>query len=269
VSPAAQSRAGLATLFAALVADPAGALVACDYDGTLAGIVADPGLAVPQPGAVEVLARLADLVGQVAVVTGRAADEAVRLGGLVAVPRLVVLGLYGRQRWSGGVLTDPGPPLGLDAAEQDARRLVEGAAPGVRLELKGGSFAVHTRQASDPAAALAALQDPLLAVAAAYGLAAEPGRFVLELRAPGSDKGRAVAELAAELPARSVLFAGDDVGDLPAFEAVRALAASGVPAWAVAASSAEAPEVAAAADLVVEGPAGVVRLLAGLADLLQ
>jgi trehalose 6-phosphate phosphatase len=256
----------LAAQFAPLLNDPLGALVACDYDGTLAPIVADPALARPEPGAVPALVRLAGLVGQVAVLTGRPAGEAVRLGGLDRVPGLVVLGLYGRQRWVGGELTDPGPPIGLAAAEVAARELVAGAGDGVRLELKGGSFAVHTRQAADPAAELARLREPLQTVAAAHGLVAEPGRFVLELRAPGSDKGTALAGLAGA--ARSVLFVGDDVGDLPAFAAVRTLAAAGTPSWSVASASAEAPEVSAAADLVVAGPAGVVQLLSDLADLL-
>jgi trehalose 6-phosphate phosphatase len=61
------------------------------------------------------------------------------------------------------------------------------------------------------------------------------------------------------------MFCGDDLGDLPAFAAVRELRAGGIPGCAVASASPESPQVAAAADLVVEGPAGVVALLAALA----
>jgi trehalose 6-phosphate phosphatase len=61
-----------------------------------------------------------------------------------------------------------------------------------------------------------------------------------------------------------VLFVGDDVGDLPAFAAVAELREQGTPAWSVAAVSQEAPEVARAADIRVEGPAGVVALLQSL-----
>jgi trehalose 6-phosphate phosphatase len=57
----------------AIVADPGGALVALDYDGVLAPIVPDPDSAVPAPGAIEALRRLAARVGTLAVVTGRPA----------------------------------------------------------------------------------------------------------------------------------------------------------------------------------------------------
>ncbi len=89
---------------------------------------------------------------------------------------------------------------------------------------------------------------------------------MIELRAPGTDKGGALRGLVAEREAGSVLFCGDDLGDLPAFAAVRELRAAGVPGCAVASASAESPQVAEAADLVVAGPEGIVALLAALAD---
>jgi len=55
----------------------------------------------------------------------------------------------------------------------------------------------------------------LFPIAARLGLAAEPGRYVIELRPPGVDKGSALTGLAGERAARSVLFCGDDLGDLP------------------------------------------------------
>jgi trehalose 6-phosphate phosphatase len=70
--------------------------------------------------------------------------------------------------------------------------------------------------------------------------------------------------LVAERDARAVLFAGDDVGDLPAYEAVEALRAEGVAGVAVCAVSAEVPAAAERADMVVSGPAGVVSLLDAL-----
>ena len=140
-----------------------------------------------------------------------------------------------------------------------------GAAAGTWVEDKGEALAVHTRRAADPGAALRALRGPLGELAARLGLAAEPGRLVIELRPPGADKGSALTGLARERAARSVLFAGDDLGDLAAFAAVRALRDAGIPGCAVASRSAECPQVADAADLVVDGPAGVVALLAAIA----
>ena len=70
-----EGRAGLD----ALLARPGQALLATDFDGTLAPIVADPRAARPLPGAVPALRRLARAVGTVAVITGRPAAEAVGL----------------------------------------------------------------------------------------------------------------------------------------------------------------------------------------------
>jgi trehalose 6-phosphate phosphatase len=251
----------------ALLADPRHALVATDFDGTLAPIVDRPADARAHPGAVPALTALAGLAGTVAVITGRPAGEAVALGGLAAVPGLIVIGHYGRQRWQDGELAAAGTSPAVEAARGALPRLLReaGAPHGTWVEDKTDALAVHTRGAADPEAALARLRAPLGELAGTLGLAAEPGRFVIELRPPGMDKGTALAGLAAERAARSVLFCGDDLGDLAAFAAVRALRADGVPGCTVASASDESPQVADAADLVVPGPDGVVDLLTTLA----
>ena len=55
----------------------------------------------------------------------------------------------------------------------------------------------------------------------------------------------------------AVAYTGDDLGDLPAFDAIDALRATACPASRSRSGSAEAAEVARRADLVVDGPAGV------------
>ena len=261
--PTPEGRAGLD----ALLADPRHALVAADFDGTLAPIVDRPADARPQAGALPALAALAGDVGTLAVITGRPAADAVALGGFEAVPGLVVIGHYGWQRWQDGELTSaPAPPAVAEArAALPGVLRAAGAPDGTWVEDKANSVAVHTRGSADPQAALDRLREPLGELAARLGLAAEPGRFVIELRPPGADKGSALTGLVRERAARSVLYCGDDLGDLPAFAAVRSLRADGVPGCAVASASAESPQVAAAADLVVAGPEGVVALLTALA----
>ena len=59
----------------ALLASPWRALIATDFDGTLAPIVADPRAARSHPGAVPALRRLAKAVGTLAVITGRCRDQ--------------------------------------------------------------------------------------------------------------------------------------------------------------------------------------------------
>lgn len=264
--PVPRTREGKEGL-AGILREPGAALVATDFDGTLSPIVADPDAAYAHPAALPVLRELAGLVGTVAVITGRAAEAAVELGGFGGVPGMIVLGHYGGERWEDGRLSSPPPPAGVAAARERLPGVLAaaGAPEGTRVEDKGSALVVHTRQAADPAGALGVLAGPLASLAAATGLTVEPGRLVIELRPPGTDKGAALTGLAAERKAGAILFAGDDLGDLAAFGAVRALRAAGHPGLTVCSASGEVTQLAAEADLVVNGPGGVVGLLGSLA----
>jgi len=251
----------------ALLSSPRQALIATDFDGTLAPIVADPRAARALPGAVPALRRLAGTVGTLAVITGRPAADAVAYGGLEAVPGLIVLGHYGWQRWQDGELTGPAAPPAVQAAREALPGVLRaaGAADGTWVEDKADALVVHTRRTADPEAALGVLRGPLDDLAVRLGLAAQPGRMVIELRPPGMDKGTALTALARERAADPVVFCGDDLGDLPAFAAVRALRADGIRGCTVASASTESWPVTAAADVVVEGPEGIVAMLAAIA----
>jgi trehalose 6-phosphate phosphatase len=259
----AAGRAGLT----ALIDRPAGALIGLDFDGTLAPIVPDPAAARADPAATAVLGRLAGLAGTVAIITGRPAAEAAEFAGLRDAPGVIVLGHYGSERWEDGELSTPPPPPGLAVAQAELPGLLAsaGADGGTHVEFKRFAVAVHTRRAARPEQELDRLRVPLEELAARTGLTVEPGRLVIELRPPGSDKGKAIRSLAAQRLSTAVMFCGDDRGDRPAFAAVRELRAEGTPGLAVCSGSAEVPELAEEADLVVDGPAGVVELLTGLA----
>ncbi|MFF1394612.1 trehalose-phosphatase [Streptomyces sp. NPDC058287] len=256
----------------ALLSDPARAVIALDFDGTLAPIVPDPEQARAHPDAVRALAALAPQVASVAVITGRPAGVAVRHGGFAGVPgleHLVVLGHYGAERWDAvtGTVHAPAPHPGVAAVRAELPGVLEsvGAWRGTWIEEKGRAVAVHTRRAADPQAAFEALRAPLSDLAARHGLIVEPGRLVLELRPPGMDKGAALSAYVREVGATSVLYGGDDLGDLPAFAAVDELRKDGVPGLLVCSGSSEVTELAERADVVVDGPEGVVGLLWGLA----
>jgi trehalose 6-phosphate phosphatase len=259
ISPhTAAGRAGLQ----ALRDDPGRALVALDYDGTLAPVVARPEDAVPASGALRALARLAPRLRALALVTGRPADVVVELGGLHDVPGLVVQGQYGAQRWSGGRLSTPDPLPGVARARAALPALV--GSEGAHVEDKGLSLVVHTRRAPDPAGALERLTGPVADLATEVGLELHPGRLVLELRPPGVDKRGALLALCEPLPS-AVVFAGDDLGDLPGYDAVEELRARGVPGLLVCSGSDEGPAaLRERADVVVDGPLGVVALLDAL-----
>ena len=149
-----------------------------------------------------------------------------------------------------------------DATRRAAREAPEGA----RVEAKGLTVTLHWRERPDAEPWARRFAD---GERAGSGLVAQPGRMALELRPPiDVDKGTVVRRLAPGHEAVAVF--GDDLGDLPAFAALDALAgeaASGVRRVVkVAAVDGEAPpEVAAAADVVVAGPAGALDLLRLLA----
>jgi trehalose 6-phosphate phosphatase len=264
-------RAGVA----AIRADPSSALMAFDYDGTLAPIVPDPSRAVPHPDVVATLRDLAAYVGRLAVLTGRPAQVAVELAGLDSasgLERLAVVGHYGLERWDAetGKLSTVEPPVGLATVRAELPGLLESLGlSGPRVEDKGLSVAVHVRGLADPEAAFDRLQRPLGELAERCGLVSEPGKRVIELRPPGMNKGRALRKLVEEFDAGAVAFFGDDLGDLAAFDEVGRLREVGVPGLLVCSGSAEESALVERADLVVDGPAGVVAFLRDLVDQLS
>jgi trehalose 6-phosphate phosphatase len=271
----AEGKAGLD----ALLADPQRAVVALDFDGTLSPIVPDPDQARAHPGTVSALSRLAPKVGSVAVITGRPAEVAARYGGFASEPglkNLVILGHYGAERWDAatGEVSAPAPEPGVLAAHAELPGLLAelkhpGWAEAVHIEAKGSrAVAVHTRRTRDPQTALEALRGPVTELAERHGLIVEPGRLVLELRPAGMDKGIALIGHVREKGAGSVLYAGDDLGDLAAYDAVERLRGEGAPGVLVCSASGEVPELATRADLTVDGPEGVVALLETIADAL-
>ena len=262
--------------YADVVAAGRRAVICLDFDGVLAPIVEDPDAAHVHPAAPALLVRLAAGYRAVAVVTGRPARQALELGRLEelgdAVTQaggdLLVLGQYGHERWhaSDGRLLSPDPPPGLAALTEELPGMLRRArCEDAHVELKSLAVAVHTRRLADPQAALDRLR-PLLAEAAErHGLVLEPGRAVLEVRAPGIHKGQAVRTLRDELDAAAMLYAGDDLGDVAAFEALAALRKEGLAALLVCSGSEEQQALVDRADLVVPGPDGVMDLLRRLA----
>ena len=246
--------------------DPAHAGIFTDFDGTLSAIVDDPETAVPITGAVEMLGRLCARYRRVGVISGRSVEylqRRLQLPGDDVGSRLTLDGLYGLERREGGV-TVVRPEAQRWAAVVDAAgRAAERDAPGgVGVEHKGLAITLHARRAPER---LPWIEQWAADQASSSGLEVLPGRMLFELRPPVKiDKGTVVEEMAAGLGA--VCFAGDDVGDLPAFAALARLRANGVTTLAVAARSPEsAPDLLEGADLVVDGPEGVLELFGRLA----
>jgi trehalose 6-phosphate phosphatase len=248
---------------AALSAAMPAVLVALDFDGTLAPLQPDPDASRPVEATIDVLTDLAGRGAQVAVVTGRDAATALRLGGFDAVPRIVVAGLYGLEHWTDGALSTPETP---DAMTRLAERLPEvlrrhGADPAVWIEDKRLSLVVHGRKAADPEGVLDPLRDPVAELAGDLGLDVHPGNGVIEIRLRGFDKAGVLRRLVDERDYRGMVFGGDDVGDVPAFEEIRRLRTGDRAAFGVAVEASGVAAAVDAADLSVPTAADLVALL--------
>lgn len=196
-----------------------------DLDGTLAPIVQRPDDAILAVALRRVLVRLKRaMAGRLAIISGRSIIVVDRI---VGIPALAVAGVHGLERRdAGGVVTRHVPAAALDAARAELAALVT-LYPRILLEDKGLSLALHFRMAPDMAAVAGAAAE---AVAVRHGLVLQPGKMVFEVRAPGPDKGAALAAFMAERPfagARPV-FVGDDVTDEAAFAAAAGLNGHGI-----------------------------------------
>ncbi|HZD00750.1 MAG TPA: trehalose-phosphatase [Actinomycetes bacterium] len=240
-----------------------------DFDGTLAPIVPDPETARPLEGTVELLGRLAARFAAVALISGR---PAAFLIAHAAAPGVRLLGLYGLEEVRDGQVRIVDPALAaaqpaVRAALADLRAAATVRDSGAYLEDKGSALGVHLRRVAEPQRWAGPIETTVREVAGRHGLEVLPGRLVWELKpAVRRDKGDAVRQVVDSSAATAVVVAGDDRGDLPAFEVVTDLAErSGLEGLRIAVRSAEAPpELLARADLVVDGPEGLRAYLEGL-----
>jgi trehalose 6-phosphate phosphatase len=232
-------------LLRSLAAEPRRAAILLDVDGTLAPIVPRPEDArVPEETRRE-LARLASAYALVGCVSGRSGADVERL---VGVPGVAVVGEHGLE-------------LAPDAAAWADRIAAFAAGVDWPAERKPLSLTFHFRRSGDEAAARAYLTQ-VEAAARAEGLVPRWGRMVLEVRPPvAADKGTAVAALVRRASVSRGLYAGDDTTDLDGFAGLSGLEL----AVRVAVDSPEAsPQLLAAADVVVDGPHGMLALLRDL-----
>ena len=191
-------------------------LIGCDYDGTLAPLVDDPAAAGPLPEAVAAVRALAALPQTVvAVISGRALRDLATLSRLPSEVHLV--GSHGSefdlgfiQRLAARAARAPRP-----AARRRCRRSSRDH-PGIRLETKPASIAVHVRGV-DPQQSEPALEAVRTGPASWPDIYVTNGKDVIELSILATDKGAAVTALRAQASASAVLYLGDDVTDENAF----------------------------------------------------
>jgi len=194
-----------------------------DVDGTLIDIADTPDAVRVDTALLDLIARLQGASGgAVALVSGRALSflES-RLGTL----RLPLAGQHGLERRdaAGRVWIHAAPPAAKSAIKQ-ALAPVLARHPGLLLEDKGLTLALHYRLAPHLAAYAHRLM-ARLAAAAGAGLEVQRGKRVAEIKPSGVDKGTAIAQYLTEPPfaGRRAVFIGDDLNDEHGFAGVNKL----------------------------------------------
>jgi trehalose 6-phosphate phosphatase len=265
VSPAAT----LVEALEPLRSEPARAAVLLDIDGTLAPIVRHAADAHVPEATRALLIEIAKRYGVVGCVSGRRATTARQI---VAIGTIAYVGNHGGELLRPGTTRpelDPEVAAWTERVRQFAARTytAEHQRIRVRSEDKDAIAAFHWRGAPDEAAAAAAVGE-IARRALQEGLAVHWGRKVLEVRPPVDlDKGLGIAALLRGQSIATALYVGDDTTDLDAFRGLRSLVKDGALTTAICAavSSDEAPpELAAEADLLIDGTGGVRGLLEAL-----
>lgn len=261
-APFGMSAAAQAKARAALEAQPRGLF--SDLDGTLSAIASSPEAAVLLPEVRELLEQARDAFAVVAIVSGRAAQEAQAMTG---VRGLTYIGNHGlesmeadlatRGRVGAGRRVHPAA-LPYARAIDDALVTIKGTLgrrfPGIWIEPKGVTGSIHVRSTASPEEAANAIYDLARQLTAGSGLRVTRGKQVIELRPPVDvDKGVAVEELIRAKGLRGAIYLGDDQTDLDAFRTLHRLGREGdFAGLAVAIASPEAPaDLATEADLTL------------------
>lgn len=190
-------------------------LLASDFDGTLAPIVADPAMAAATPASIEAIRRLEALPHtHVAVISGRGLAD---LRSRVPVLRTMTLaGSHGAE-----LEGTPPPPIPEATQEQMSNlaarlRTLASELPGLMVEAKPRAIVLHYRCAA-PAVAQEALARVSGLNGEFSGLIPLPGSMVVEFVADRVHKGDALSTIRHRTGATGVMFLGDDRTDEDAF----------------------------------------------------
>jgi trehalose 6-phosphate phosphatase len=206
--------------------DPKRIALLLDFDGTLVDIAPTPdAVHVPQD-LCDALARLLDAAGgALALVSGRPIAD---LDAKFSPLKLPIVGGHGAEmRVRDGEIVSAVAPL-----PERMRTRLAGARnldPGIVVEDKGYSLALHYRQAPRQEGALRELITQARAAFPDESVEVLPGKAMFEVKRPGVSKGEAVHRLMAYAPFsdRQPVFIGDDVTDESVFAALPAMGGKG------------------------------------------
>lgn len=253
-----------------LTGSPESTAVFLDLDGTLAPIVSQPDAVAVPPAIVRLVRSLARRFLAVTVVSGRPATEAKRI---VGISELAYIGNHGLETMLPGhtvVVSEDARPYmrGIRQLAEFCRSMEETAEAGISVEDKMVTVSLHYRRAADQEAARRFIAEKILPKISEWGLTANEGRMVIEIKPPVKvNKGVSVGGVIDRLEARQAIYMGDDTTDIDALKELRRRRGEG-DAYMVGVGvvSDEMPEgLPEFADLLVDRSSGVETVLTILA----
>jgi trehalose 6-phosphate phosphatase len=201
----------------ARISDLSTRAILLDIDGTILDLAPSPQQIRVPPGLRKTLSRLNDLTGgAVALVSGRSLNDI----DLIFSPlRLPAIGVHGAEM---RLAPDGDPQIRvapLSAALKHKLASLSGLGPGILVEDKGYSLALHYRLAPDKGEVLNEAVVEICAGAAQGTIEILPGKLVVEIKPASVSKANAVCELMQHAPFadRHPVFIGDDTTDVPVF----------------------------------------------------
>ncbi len=191
-----------------------------DIDGTILDFAPSPRQVSVPAGLRPTLTRLASLTGgALALVSGRSIDD---IDVIFSPLRLAAIGVHGAEMRTSGAapVRTRVTPLSEELKSRIAKIAVLG--PGILIEDKGYSVALHYRQSPASEPELLNAIRAICADAPHEAVEILPGKFVVDIKPAAINKGDAVDELMQLAPfaGRRPIFIGDDLTDLSVFDVV-------------------------------------------------
>jgi trehalose 6-phosphate phosphatase len=190
-----------------------------DVDGTILDLAPTPREVFVSHSLRDTLARLWKRTeGGIAFVSGRPVSE---LDLIFSPLQLPAIGGHGAELRTIAGATPSAPRLPpLDPALKRQFAAIAEAGPGIILEDKGYSLALHYRLAPEKEDVVRAAAANICSAASDGSIELLPGKLVLEVKQTGVTKATAVRELMTYSPfaQRRPIFIGDDVTDLGVFD---------------------------------------------------
>jgi trehalose 6-phosphate phosphatase len=203
-----------------LVSDLNNRAILLDIDGTILDFAASPRQVWVPTGLRHLLSRLVEMTdGALALVSGRSINDI----DLIFSPlQLPAIGVHGAEMRTSGDAEVQARVAPLSKTLKRKLATVNELGPGILVEDKGYSLALHYRLAPDKGAAVLAAVGAICSTSPQEAVEILPGKLVVDVKPAGINKGSAVSELMQHPPfrGRKPIFVGDDTTDVPVFRII-------------------------------------------------